>query len=72
MGWLLEHQDLPVPEVSDSESSSDIDLSPAEFDDSDSMSDDYEDMDGPGQDLAAEAPVKYMLCDYFLFQRDYL
>lgn len=47
--WLLEHQDLQLPEISDSESS-DVSI----FSDSDSMSDDYEDMEGAGADIALD------------------
>jgi hypothetical protein len=59
VGWLLEHQDLPVPEMSDSDSSSDVDISATEYDDSDSMSDDYEDMEGTGPELVTETQVIY-------------
>ena len=43
VGWLLEHQELQVPQLSDSDSLSSIEG----FSDSDStFDDDYEDMDG--------------------------
>ena len=47
--WLLEHQDLQLPDLSDSESS-DVSV----FSDSDSVSDDYEDMEGAGADIALD------------------
>ena len=41
VSWLLEHQELQIPELSDSDSLSDIEG----FSDSDSFSDEFEDLD---------------------------
>ncbi len=60
VGWLLEHQELHVAELSDdSESLPSIEG----FSDSDSMSDDFEDLEGAfGEVRAAWDSTRYKNC----------
>ena len=48
VGWLLEHTELQVADLSDSDGLSSIDA----FSDTDSMSDEFEDLDGAFGDVS--------------------
>ncbi|XP_014678095.1 PREDICTED: E3 ubiquitin-protein ligase HERC2-like [Priapulus caudatus] len=67
VGWLLEHPALHIPEVSDSDSISSIEG----FSDSDSFSDDLDDLEGSFSELYPSEMHQYKKRNDFLTNEDY-